>query len=467
MEPSRTTTMTLVIEVPDTYRSEREYVLGHVLGARLGLSWSLRIVPGTRAVRITDAARSRSITVSDGLFALSEDRRLTKAAVPELPLTQRYVPGMSSTLPVLFGNGRSEELVEFRHSEVRVNVDLFGGIFFMLTRLEEVIQPARDGHGRFPDEQALLVKAGFDELPVADAYVELLWKAVSKAWPHLVRRSTQYAVLPTHDVDRPSAYGERPWLRLRGIGGDLAKRKDPLLAVRRLGSMVPSKYRRVLDPYDTFDFLMRVSERHGLRSAFFFMADRDRRSVDHPYRLSDAPLPHVLRRVQLGGHEVGLHTGYASYTSAALISQELERLQTAARQAGVDQSWWGGRQHYLRWENPSSWRAWRSAGLHYDSTIGHARRVGFRAGTCHPYEAFDVLERRPLGLIEVPLIVMDGALYKQFASAEERLEAVRRLARGCRNYGGTLTILWHNNSFLTVPRSWYEDMISEAVGVGS
>jgi hypothetical protein len=459
--------MALVVEIPDTYRPERAYVLGHVLGERLGLSWRVRVVAGTRSVRITDGASDRVVIVNDGLFSLSEDLRLTNAALPELPLTQRHLPARSSTVPVLFSEGSSTELIERHEAEIRVNADVFGGIFFMLTRLEEVINPARDGHGRLPDEQALLVKAGVDELPLADAYVELLWEAVSMAWPRLVRRVTEYAVVLSHDVDRPTTYGDRPWLRVRGIGGDLAKRHDPVLAARRLGSMVPSKYRRSLDPYDSFEFLMRVSERHGLRSAFYFMADRDRRAIDHPYNLDDSPIPEVLRRAQSGGHEVGLHTGYASYTSATLISQELKRIKAAARQAGVDQSRWGGRQHYLRWHNPNSWRAWRSAGLDYDSTIGHARRVGFRAGTCHPYEAFDVIERRPLGLNELPLVVMDGALFAQYTRAEDRLDAVRRLARQCRAYGGTLTMLWHNNGFLTVPEEWYEDLISEVVRVGA
>jgi len=458
--------MTLIVEVPETYGPERAYVLEHVLGRRLGLPWNLRIVPGRRSVRITDGSDTRAVLVSDGLFDLSENLWLTEAALPDPPFPRRSVPEQPSPVPDLFGDRRSADLLETRGREIQVNVDVFGGIFFMLTRLEEVINPARDNHGRFPDEQALLVKAGFDELPVADAYVEVLWRALLKAWPRLNRRPTEYGVFLTHDVDRPTAYGERPWRRLRGIGGDVAMRRDLVLAMRRLGSFVPSTYRRSLDPYDSFEFLMRTSERHGLQSAFFFMADRDRRTVDHPYRLSDNPIPAVMRRAHLGGHEVGLHGGYSSYTSATMLAQELERVQAAAKQVGIDQRRWGGRQHYLRWDNPTSWRAWRTAGLDYDSTVGHSRRVGFRSGTCHPYEAFDLIERRPLGLSEVPLVIMDGALYTQFPRSVDRMGAVRRLARECKRYGGVLSMLWHNNGFLTVPRAWYEDLISEVVGVG-
>jgi hypothetical protein len=373
--------------------------------------------------------------------------------------------GQSHGLPVLFGDRKATEQVESRGGEVHVNIDLFGSIYFMLTRLEELVIRARDEHGRLPDEESLLVKAGIDELPLADAYVELLWTALTRAWPRLVRRVPRYSVHLSHDVDRPTSYGERLWLRVQGFGGDLAKRHDPVLAARRLGSMIPSDYRRSLDPYDTFESLMRVSERHGLRSAFYFMADRNRRKGDHPYSLGDRPIPAVMRRARSGGHEIGLHGGYGSFTSATLIAEELDQVQSAARQAGVDQTRWGGRQHYLRWDNPNSWRAWRAAGLDYDSTVGHARRVGFRAGTCHPYEAFDVVERRPLGLVELPLIVMDAALFAQYGSAEDRLEATRRLARQCRIVGGTFTMLWHNTSFLSVREAWYEELISDAVSV--
>jgi hypothetical protein len=169
--------------------------------------------------------------------------------------------------------------------------------------------------------------------------------------------------------------------------------------------------------------------------------------------------------MRAGGHEVGLHAGYWSYKDANAISEELSRIQAAASQAGFDQSRWGGRQHYLRWENPNSWRAWSDAGLDYDSTVGYARRVGFRAGTCHPYGAFDVIERRPVGLTEVPLIVMDAALQAQHAGEQDRMGAALRLALQCRRYGGSLTILWHNTSFVSVQPSWYENLISEALQV--
>src|SRR5262249_36524368 len=106
----------------------------------------------------------------------------------------------------------------------------------------------------------------------------------------------------------------------------------------------------------------------------------------------------------------------------------------------------GGRQHYLRFAVPDTWRSWAAAGLAYDSTLGFSEAPGFRAGTCYAYPVFDLVERRPLGLVERPLIAMEASLLDHCGlEPEAAADEMRRLREVCRRFDGDFVFLWHNN----------------------
>jgi hypothetical protein len=51
-----------------------------------------------------------------------------------------------------------------------------------------------------------------------------------------------------------------------------------------------------------------------------------------------------------------------------------------------------------------------AAGFKYDSTLGFNDNVGFRFGTCYPWRLYDLKREEDLPVIEIPLIVQDGAM---------------------------------------------------------
>jgi len=91
----------------------------------------------------------------------------------------------------------------------------------------------------------------------------------------------------------------------------------------------------------------------------------------------------------------GLHLSYDTCTHPERIARESRRLQRICQEEGIEQSQWGGRMHYLRWQWPTTAHGWEQAGFHYDSTLRFADRPGFRCGTCHPYPMFDPVAQRP------------------------------------------------------------------------
>ena len=424
--------MTLLVEAPARYEAERRYILDVLLKDWLGLDWELR--PADRSVvRIALAGDldGESVTLPDVLFATPPDEWLTEASLPTASALEE---------------------------------DVLGAAFFMLTRYEELVVADRDRYGRFPAASSVAAREGLLGRPIVDEHVERLWQALQRAWPRLERRSRTYEVVLTHDVDDPLATLQHtPRDVVRQVGGDLVRRRDPRLAARRVRSLLG---RPELDPNNTFDFLMEVSERHGLRSAFYFLAHRDQRPRDGAY-LFEAPwVRSLIGRIAQRGHEIGIHPSFPTYRDGERTREELERLRRVADAAGVRQDEWGGRQHFLRWTNPDTWRNWEAAGLDYDSTLAYSEAIGFRTGTCHPYRAFDLRERRPLDLREEPFQVMDVTLLSSMGlSLDAAREAVLEVAAQCRRHRGRLGILWHNNTLLRSAREqqWYASLIEALV----
>jgi peptidoglycan/xylan/chitin deacetylase (PgdA/CDA1 family) len=432
--------VTLLIEAPAAYEPERRYILDVVLGDWLGLDWHLR-VSDRDDVRIAVAEDSggRCVLLPDVLFATRAEDWLTEAALPAVRMTDDF--------PVLYGSADE--------------VDVFGTAFFMLSRYEELVIAERDQHGRFPAAASIATEAGFLGTAIVDAHVDWLWRALERTWPRLRRRPGAFEVTLTHDVDDPlSTLDHSARDAARQLGGDLVRRRDPRLAARRIRSLLGD---RRFDPNNTFDFLMDVSERHGIRSAFYFLAHRDWTPRDGPYLFEDAWVRSLIGRIADRGHEIGLHASWCTYRDAARTREELERLLRVAEAEGVHQKEWGGRQHFLRWANPDTWRNWAEAGLSYDCTLAYPEAVGFRSGTCHPYRVFDLRARTPLELSEMPFQIMDVTLLSSMALTLDAASAkVMDIAAECRRYGGRLGILWHNNTLLRSEREkrWYEELIA-------
>jgi uncharacterized protein DUF7033 len=463
---------TLLIDAPPGREPERRYILDVVLCDWLGLDWRLRVEerPDVRICLDGDAS-GRCVLLPDVLFGAPAHEWLTAASLPTPPLSSVTVGAAGSgplrageRLPTLYGSSSAAASPIADPDADRLEVDIFGSAFFMLTRYEEIVVSDRDRYGRFSASSSVAGRAGLLRSPIVDSYVELLWSALERAWPGLRRKSRRFGVLITHDVDDPLAtLGRGPVRVVRQLAADLLLRRDLGLAARRVRAVAGARRGdHRLDPYNTFDFLMDVSERNDTRSAFYFLANRSPNPLDGTYLLEHPWVQSLIGHIHRRGHEVGLHASFHSYRDPARTRDEFDRLRAVAEAQGVRQEQWGGRQHYLRWDNPVTWANWSAAGLTYDITLAYHDAVGFRTGTCHPYRVFDLLQRRPLELEERPFQVMDGTLFSYMSLAPDAAHAaVLDLALECRRFGGSLGLLWHNSELPTDgQRRWYSSLVA-------
>ena len=464
--------MTLLVRVPPGHAGERLYAWGVLLGELLGLDFAVE-AGDVAQTTISLPGSEGQVVVAEGLFAQPESAWLTPGSLPAGPAPRLALPagtardGGHGDVVAIFGAARGARAAcEWLPGEARIAFDVAGSAFYMLSRYEEAVPGERDAHDRFTAAMSTAHRDGYLQRPVVNEYADLLFACLRHCWPGLRRAPRAYRVLLTHDVDSPLFHlGGSPRRLLSALAGDVLTRRDPAVALRRLRT-APRARRGAHDgdPHDTFDYLMALSERHGLRSAFYFIAG-GRTRLDADYTMDHPWIQALVGRIGARGHEVGLHPSYATYLDAAETAAQQRTLRECAERNGVRQAQWGGRQHYLRWRAGTTWSNWEAAGLDYDSSVGYAEAIGFRSGCCHEHGTYDVVARRPLALRERPLLVMETTLLTYMRlGPRERLDASRALLATCRRHDGDATLLWHNSKVVSAAeRREYEAIVDLAV----
>lgn len=518
----------LIIYHPPTYLSERAYIFATLLADFLGLEYTLQEEARTDIRIVQQGDTDGELVLNDTLFQTPKESWLAADSLPQVPLQWAEDPELRSlighdSVPVIYGrrlpNGAylsgsywnnadsngprpagepsegstgNEPNSEGSSSTRRLGLDVFGSAFFMLTRYEEWVSPERDDRERFTAKSSLAFRAGFLRRPVVNEYVEILWAGLSALWPQLRRKPRSYRAYLSHDVDWVYGVAKSSFARVfKQSLGDVVRRRDVGVAWRRVLSFVRVKLGNPeADLYNTFDFIMSISEQAGLKSAFYFIPahtgegdidsdrqiDRDREGgvdvdrqidrdvdVDCDYHLTDPWVRRLMRRIYHRGHEIGLHTSYHTFRDGDQIRAEFQTLREAAEAEGIVQAEWGGRQHYLRFEASTTWQGWESAGLTYDSTLSFADGAGYRAGVCYSYHPFDLRTRQVLRLRERPLIVMEGSLFDpgyMGLTTQQARATVFDLIAQCRRYQGDFTLLWHNSSLVAKrDRTLYKEVV--------
>jgi len=360
--------------------------------------------------------------------------------------------GNINDIAIIYG----KDQINFKEKYIKCYIDIFGTIFFFLSRYEEAICDKYDNHHRFSSKNSVLYNSQLILRPVVNEYIEVLWLLMKIQWPNLERKERSFRMFLTHDVDFPFKYARMPISNLsKSIFGDLIKRYSLKLAIEdyKKWKFYNNEPNIEDDPFYTFSFIMNESEKRSHKSYFYFIADHSAVFIDGWYYLNDKAIIKLLRQIDFRGHEIGLHASYNSYLKKDQIKKEATLLQKVMIKNDIGQKLRGGRQHYLRWKTPETFQNWEYAGMQYDSTLGYADMAGFRCGTCWEFPAYDLINRKQLNLIERPLIAMESSVtalrYMNKGYGEEAFQVFKSLKDTCRKYNGDFVLLWHNSELLT------------------
>ena len=260
-------------------------------------------------------------------------------------------------------------------------------------------------------------------------------------WPGARR----YAACLTHDVDY---VGQKGFLS----AGRIAMRalRDVLSGHWQVGGW---RVQRMLaanlpgsghDPYDNFEQYQQLESEYGARSSFFLMVGHYLKRYGASYRLGNS-LRSRIEPLATNGWEIGLHGSYYGFDNVAFIRAEKEALESFIGRAVV-----GGRQHWLHWQQPQTWHVYCQAGLLYDSSVGYRNYSGYPTQFTFPYRPFDHLMSAEIDLWELPLTIMDSAMFNALGldgdAAWQLCDTLTLVAQS----NGLLTVNWHQCSFDTL-----------------
>ena len=410
----------LKITIPNNNIAERKYILDVIFDEFLGLDFEV-IVSDNCQDWVIKLENQKSLTIKDTFFS-------------KYPKDLEYLK--LENIP-----SKIEEL------------DIFAACFFMLTRWEEYVNKNRDYHDRFPAYESLAYKQGFLDRPIVNEYVEELKNKLLKLDNNLKFKTHNFNLILTHDVDSLLKYTSFK-SGIREIVGAIVKKKDIKLAISNILQKIKVSLGIQKDPFDTFDWLMDKSEALGLKSRFYFMSGGVTK-YDNRYKIDESKALEVIEKIKKRGHIIGFHPSYNAYNNFEQFKKEKDLLEKTVGLKITE-----GREHYLRFEVPTTWQIWEDNGMLVDSSCGYADKEGFRCGTCYEYSVFNILTRKKLNLKERPLIVMEGSFitYQPNIKPTEMEKKIKYLINQVKQYNGNFVFLWHNSSFNTAQWQKYQNI---------
>lgn len=341
------------------------------------------------------------------------------------------------------------ELPVFFETNGTVPFDLFGAIFFLLSRVEEYTSDKRDVHNRFSAEFSIF-KTDFIQRPIIDEWL----LALRKEFPigaSLTFAERQFKWINTYDIDVAYAYRFRTLKHVIAAAGRNLLRGDFKSFFTRFAVLFGNEK----DPYDTYDLQKVISEKYADETIYFFLlGDRSKYDRNLPYTTDGMK---ALIQSTESFARIGIHPSYISGEKLGQLSVEINRLSNIASKEIK-----ASRQHFLRINMPTTFRNLIDSGISQDYSLGYADMPGFRSGTCTPHYFFDLERKLKTNLRIFPLVLMEGSLRDYLKLDQERAHAmINLLIDRVKAVEGNFISLWHNDSLADTEGNYWKDLYLE------
>lgn len=351
-----------------------------------------------------------------------------------------------------------DQKVPFAVENSALSFDVFAASFYFLSRYEEYLPFEADEHGRYPAEQSLQHKLNLLKTPVIDGWAIILKNLLLKKYPDLFFGKRKFKFIPTIDVDRAYHFKSSGLVKntARILKAAVNLNTEKIVNIIKTGLGQP-------DPFDTYDYLNKIHEKHKLKPIFFFLlANQGHEEFDQNIDTEDEAIRTLISGVSKGA-QIGIHPSYASNIQTKKITEEILALEEI-----IDKKVDSSRQHFLRLHLPRTYLKLIKAGINHDYSMGYASQIGFRAGTCTSFFWYDLQLEKQSHLKIHPFAVMEVTLQQYLKlTPEKAMQQIDEMLNNVKIVNGTFTSLWHNESLSESGRwkGWknvYEFMLQNA-----
>lgn len=318
--------------------------------------------------------------------------------------------------------------------------DIFASSFYLLSRYEEYLPHVNDDYGRFMAKESLAYSHRFLNQPVVDIWAYKLKDVLQLRFPDFKFEERQYKIQPVIDV--PTAYYFRHKGLLRAIGGtlnDLSHFKLKQLYQRYLVLMG-----LVRDPYDTFKWIITSQKNSNFKFVVFFLIG-DYSTYDKNISTNKKEFVSLIKSIA-DYCDVGIKASYFSLDDISILKKERLKMESITN---TDLK--AVRHSFSKLNLPISYRNLVELEINQDFTMGYIDTLGFRAGTCTPFQWYDLDYEVQTPLQINPYHCLDFALLK-YQSELDKTEHLQKIIAEVKAVNGTFTPVFHNYSFSNLDR---------------
>ncbi len=388
------------------------------------------------------------------------------------PLTIKYNQGTNDffqssrfypQFKVRFNNYKNEKIPFFfsdpgsiysiGEKTARINKDIIASGFYFLSCWKEYVNKKNtDPDIRFKYTKSMQYKWDFAEVPVVDAYCDILDNILELTLPSYERGSrwqndNSFCMTLSHDIDYWDVWSKDQFSKIMKYNKDRIK-QDPIRSLYKIIGHYFTK--KSFNPVKNIQKLIRKENNLKVRSTNFILV-QDNSDDNRRNYFSNEEYKTGLKSV-FTSYDVGLHGSPDSAYYIKETKKELERLHKLFPQP------LGYRSHKLSFQYQGSFDILEKMNLKFDSSLGYWEHIGFRAGISFPFYPYDIENDRPFTILEIPLIVMDTTLISQAGMGINPFVASYRLSKliqRAKKFQSHISVLWHNNTFDTIDFPWW------------
>lgn len=412
------------ITIVTTYDSPRlRYACQHIFSDYLGLSWEITSDTSAGIPAIYYGSIS-----SEGRLSIPHHAIISQIGIENQNLGFETIDELQYAFEV---EGSNQYSLPF---------DLFGFVFYLLSRYEEYDLVDLDQHGRFRSKNSVAVKHGFVRQALIDRWILRLSQMIEKEYGRGIKNNNTFAIAPSIDIDMPFAYKYKGWKAYLGIFRDVVT--GNLGGVQdRIGYWLFG-----VDPFETYEEMRTLLE--DFNNVHCFLLQRSEPPHDLNHIAGTDHWKSIMYRINQWT-KLGVHPSYASHGDIDQLRRELNHVQNIAGPVTMS------RQHFLKMSMPDTYKMLLALDIKEDHSMIYADEVGFRASTAVPFRWYDLEAEETTDLWIYPYIVMDATLkhYLKLSPAGA-IQLILKLKEEAKAVHGRFGYIWHNSSLARAYGWW-------------